>query len=674
MTMLARPHRIVAQAGLVLVTACAAVPAPSAEAQVAVNATTVQAQTIIPIEAWALREAVKNVVVSPDGKNLLMMVTGCKTCDPIIEIRRIDDLQGDPVRLNSETVEMVNARWITDTLVTGVARQQVRKRVRGPEDDSYAYSIFTYNLETNDFKLAGGNFGIVNLLPTDPDHVLIESGTANSSLGQDDPFFAFRPRSYYKLNLKTGRRSLVMRGTASIPTATFDDQGNPRFAAGIDIRTKEVVNYYRNAGDGEWREMSRQNGKDFFENEITYVGAKPGVADAGYVLARNGADTVGLWNFDFANGTFGELIYRNPEADVVAVRGPANPWQEDREPVAVVFPGEKFETHWFDKTEQALVEGIEAQIADAHQVRVTSTSRDGSVMTVRNSGPRDPGSYYLVVDGDLQKIASENPYLTGDVLSDVDYIKYTARDGREIPAYLTKPKQPGPWPLIVLPHGGPYVTEVVGYDRWGQLLAYHGYAVLQPQYRGSRGHGFDHYNSMWNEHGGKMQDDKDDGALHLIEEGLVDPDRVAMFGWSYGGYAALVASQRDPNIYQCVVAGAAVADPKKTYIARKNDFFPYADQLSRQRGAFSGINPIKDVDKVNVPILMVHGSVDRRVLPYHMKDFEKAMRKAGKSDMLDTLWLEGADHFFSTLRYEHQEDFYTRLLSFLQRDCGPGGL
>ena len=163
-------------------------------------------------------------------------------------------------------------------------------------------------------------------------------------------------------------------------------------------------------------------------------------------------------------------------------------------------------------------------------IMITSRSRDGHVMTVFNVGPKDSGTHYLVNRGKLQKIGSANPLLKDGDYSNVEYIKYPARDGLMIPAYVTHPKGPGPHPLVVLPHGGPYVQETITYDEWGQMLANNGYMVIQPQYRGSEGHGWKHFISTWHEHGKAMNDDKDDGAKYLISKGLVDPDRVAMFG------------------------------------------------------------------------------------------------------------------------------------------------
>ena len=190
----------------------------------------------------------------------------------------------------------------------------------------------------------------------------------------------------------------------------------------------------------------------------------------------------------------------------------------------------------------------------------------------------------------------------------------------------------------------------------------------------STGWGRKHFESAYNQHGLDMQDDKDDTALWAVKQGLADPDRMAMYGWSYGGYAALVAAQRDQNIYQCAIAGAAVADAAKQYRGRRNPFDPKAlDDWSKNRGGTT-VNPVAEIDKVNIPVMMIHPDWDRRVMYYHYKDYKKAAKKAGKDDMMKFVTIKGADHFSLTHMYEHQEQLYTELLDYLKNDCGPGGL
>jgi dipeptidyl aminopeptidase/acylaminoacyl peptidase len=215
---------------------------------------------------------------------------------------------------------------------------------------------------------------------------------------------------------------------------------------------------------------------------------------------------------------------------------------------------------------------------------------------------------------------------------------------------------------------------MVVYDEWPQMLANNGYLVLQPQYRGSKGYGEEFYKIAFingSEAGYKMQDDKDDGAQFLVEEGLADPNRMAMFGWSYGGYAALVAASRTPQIYQCVIAGAAVSDPimQVNYYRFEIEGWPAIEQIRTWDGA---VNPLEEAEKVNVPMLLIHGDVDQRVPPDHAKKYRKLLDKYNKN--YKYLELKGADHFSNTLFYNHQSDLYTAMINFLENDCGQMSL
>jgi len=635
----------------------------------------------IPVEVWSLRSVVNAVQISPDGKHILVHKTESREGDYLLEIYKTEDLlagNSQPFRrLNADPMEIIGANWVTDNHIFGTAWQVNRSRVARPEADIRDYRSFAYNLEENEFNNIEGNFGIETLLPDEPDTILISTGRAVSDGLGVDPFSAFRPQAYYRFNLNTGTRSLLMKGSEKYPTATFDNKGNPRYTQSVDRGTNEIVNYYRLPGDSSWKEFGERYDLDEHENLYRVLSGFMGLAgfdpdnpNIGYIIDNRGEDKAALWEFDFTTGQFGKKLFQSESSDVMSIRTHSIPGNDKL--VGARYPDWRMETHWFDDEEKALYEALEQQIPYAHQVGISSRSRDGKRMIVTNRGPRDPGSYYLITEAGIAKLGSRNPLIDPEQLNDVEFIWYTARDGLKIPAYVTVPKGEGPHPLVVQHNGGPHVNGMVSFDEWGQMLANNGYMVLYPNNRISTGWGRRHFDAGFGQHGLAMQDDKDDGVKALIEAGWADPDRVAFFGWSYGGQAALYAAANKSGLYQCSVAGAAVADAEKQYYGRRDTRYDALDEWSQARGGLIGINPIDEVDQVSIPLLMVHPKQDRRVMYYHFQDYKKAIEKAGKDAQF--LTIDGADHFSNTHMYSHQEQFNTKFLDFLRNDCGPDGL
>jgi len=161
-----------------------------------------------------------------------------------------------------------------------------------------------------------------------------------------------------------------------------------------------------------------------------------------------------------------------------------------------------------------------------------------------------------------------------------------------------------------------------------------------------------------------MQDDNDDAAMYLVEKGLATKDKLALFGWSYGGYAGFAASMRENNIYQCSIAGAGVSDLNRINATLNESIF----LRELQRPTIDGVNPIKHVDKVNIPILVVHGDIDVRVPVKHSREFVELLEKFNKD--YKYVELKDADHFSNTLFHDHKTEFYTAMIDFLQNKCG----
>ncbi|MEM1195864.1 MAG: prolyl oligopeptidase family serine peptidase [Pseudomonadota bacterium] len=650
----------------------------SAAAPIESQAQVTTAPSSVPVDVWALRNVVNAVQVSPDGKHLLVHKMETREGDYLLEIYATDDLTKPKRRLNAGKMEIISATWASNNHIFGSAWQIVRERVTRPEEDIRGYKAYFYDLEKNKFDAVDGNFGVAGLLPREPNKILISSGNALPDSSGVDPFAAVRPRSYYKFDLRTGSKSLIIKGTRKYGNITFDSDGNPRTARGFDISTNTVKFYFRRPGEGSWTQWDSFD-QDDHSNLYRMLSGFHGLAgfdaedpNIGYVIDnRDGEDKAALYKFDFTKGEIVQKVFQAEDADVMRLQTHSVPGNDKI--AAAIYPGAKLERHWFDEGEKALYEALEKQIPYAHQVSISSRSSDGMTMVVENTGPHDPGSYWLVKDGKMAKLGSRNPLLNPDQLADVKYIRYKARDGLEIPGYITIPKGEGPFPLVVQHNGGPHVNAVQSYSEMSQMLADAGYMVFYPQNRISTGWGQKHFDAGYGEHGLAMQDDKDDGVKYLIEQGLVDPDRVAFFGWSYGGYAALVSLSREEQLYQCAIAVAAVADPAKVYRLRSGgpNTSKAIDDWAQRRGMI-GINPIKEVSKVNIPLLMVHGDDDRRVMYFNFKDYKKAFEKAGKTGEFITL--KDADHFGNTLMFNHQQQLYTKMLDYLANDCGPGGL
>ncbi|MGB5336349.1 MAG: prolyl oligopeptidase family serine peptidase [Woeseiaceae bacterium] len=622
-----------------------------------------------PLDYWALRAVISNVEISPDGKYLGLMKIPSKDGDPIIEVYEAANLNKEPFRLNADPMEITSFNWVSDKDIVFSARQKVRDKIEGFNQGVYETRIAIADVKNRKLrKFDEVNPTVVNVLPKKPGKIIISFSEGEADGPGSKLSEAFRPRAYWEFDIDKGTKKLLIRGKLSVGNIEFNGEGEPWGARGFDLAKGEFIWYIRRPGESGWEEikrMSEDSFEDFFIESIDE--AKPNHV---LVAGQNGDDKTGFWSYDIDSKKYDELIYRRADVDVYGVRYHSNGWTYPDTVVGITYFTDKLYTEFLDKQEEANYKALEQAIPYAHYLSINSRSRDGNTMTVYNQGPRDPGTYYLLKDGKLKAVGSRQPLLESEKLADLDYITYDARDGVPIRAYVTVPNGKPPFPLIVLPHGGPFVGEYVIYDEWAQMLANNGYMVVQPQYRGSFNYGLDFHLISFKDGGQgghKMQDDKDDAAIYLVERGLADPDRIAMFGWSYGGYAALVAASREDQIYQCVIAGAAVADQ-----LQQVNYYRYqlrGAQKERQMAYREGsVNPIDEVEKVNVPILLIHGDVDQRVPVTHSNRYRKELDKHNKR--YKYLELEGADHFSNTLFYRHQIALYEAMIDFLENDCG----
>jgi dipeptidyl aminopeptidase/acylaminoacyl peptidase len=281
-----------------------------------------------------------------------------------------------------------------------------------------------------------------------------------------------------------------------------------------------------------------------------------------------------------------------------------------------------------------------------------------------------PPTYYVLMNkARTVKIGSERPWIDPSTLADTNLVYYDARDGLSIPAFLTLPagwKKGDPkLPAIVLPHGGPWARDFGGWDSsgWIAFLTSRGFAVLQPQYRGSDGFGEKLWKAGDAQWGLAMQDDKDDGAKWLVSEGIAQAERIAIFGYSYGGFAAMAATVRENGPFRCAIAGAGVSN-----LARLgNTWSTNRVQRAFQGKTVKGMDPMDEVKKANIPILIYHGDSDVRVPLYHSTDFHAALQKEGKKSEL--VVIPKMQHSLPWWPDHHRKSLRA-IEKFLAEDCG----
>jgi dipeptidyl aminopeptidase/acylaminoacyl peptidase len=335
---------------------------------------------------------------------------------------------------------------------------------------------------------------------------------------------------------------------------------------------------------------------------------------------------------------------------------------------------------FFDPRAEMVWRSIKAAFKKATSVDLVSWSEDWTKIVVRAFGAGF-GDYYFLFDTVSNKAGPiGSAYNEVDEIFPVQWIDYRATDGRVLHAYLTLPmiRDPKNLPLIVLPHGGPYERDYPGFNWFPQALASRGYAVLQPEFRGSGGFGYDLLSAGFGEFGKKMQTDLSDGARALAAQGLIDPKRVCIVGASYGGYAALAGATLDTGVYRCAIAVAGLSD-----LSAQLSFwhFPHDgldDRYERYWDRFLGvsdpddpkldaISPIKHVDKVTIPILFIHGK-DDTVVPFsESENMADALKAAGKQ--VEFVQLEGEDHWLS--RSETRLQMLKATVKFLEENNPP---
>jgi dipeptidyl aminopeptidase/acylaminoacyl peptidase len=447
-----------------------------------------------------------------------------------------------------------------------------------------------------------------------------------------------------------------------------DEDGVVRMGAGWALGRLKI--YYRKSAADDMKVIARiKDGdeKEGFWDALQIISG----SDEGYVLTAGANGRIGLRRFNYATRETIATVYEHPEWDIDSVTF------RDGKPRAAFYTADRDEVHWFDPADAAEDAKLRKALGEG-EIWVTSRSHDGKRMLIYAGNEVDPGVLYLYEPAAraMREIAQYRPEIVINALARPKPIRYSARDGTVIRGYLTLPKGRAPrnLPLILMPHGGPFgVRDELAYNDEVQLLANRGYAVLQPNYRGSGGYGEAFFKLGEGEVGRGMQDDIDDAMDWAVKEGIADRARVCVVGGSYGGYAALWAVLRNPERYRCAASWAGVTDWNKILAYDSRNLTSRASKAwqARVQGEktfdLDAVSPYRLAAQLSRPVLLAHGTADSNVPFGQYALFEKATRTAPMPPQ--TLVIEGEGHSFS--KPENEQKWYEALAAFLEKHNPP---
>ena len=453
-----------------------------------------------------------------------------------------------------------------------------------------------------------------------------------------------------------------------------DATGQIRAARTIDTAfwsdTSTVTTWYRADAKSKWQKVDERS----VLAEVFRPVFVPDRPNRLVVQARNGSDRLAIWDYDVPGRTFDELLAGHESEDIVSLRFD-NP--EATELQSAVTDGLKRHTYWFDTHYARIQASLDASLPDNVNV-LQGGSRNHQL--VFSYSDVDPGRWFAL-DATTMKmslIASREPSIDPARMQPMQALRYPSSDGTSIPAYLTLPGKPaGPAPLIVLIHGGPQARDYWGFDPEVQIFAAHGYAVFQPQFRGSTGFGKHFEESGYGQWGLAMQDDITAGVHWLIDQKIADPQRICIVGASYGGYAALWGLAKTPDLYKCGVSVAGPSDlgrmladrsdMSRNAIAREIVRHQLGDP-SKMAAEMEAVSPVKHADRITAPLLLVYGKLDQRVPISHGRRMLDAMQDLHK----DVQWIEFSDEGHGVRLRQNRVVYYDAVFALLARTIGKG--
>ena len=630
---------------------------------------------LIPIADFVSEEQFGTARLSPDGRHLALTVQ-VRGKDNLVVLEResmrvlkVNQLPGD---------QSVGQFWWSgpERLVfTGLTKfgsfaaplgtgEFYAVNVDGTQARNFVGRSVGQGRATERSKQLDGNQSVSMLDPTPDDdrHILMTLTTFGREEGH--------PAQVVEVDTFTGARRVLLRGPQGGCGFALGNDGSVRFAnCGMPDRSSRV---YIREGEGEdysWRLIN--DSATGAERLSVFAEAPDGRY---YASVDNQAEpgTVGLFNP--ADGSF-EEVWSNPIVDplafietfdgqgligVIAMPGAAQ--------VSIIDP-----EHPDTAIYTAMADAFPGQL-----VNVANATADGQLVMFSVTSPTNPGELYLFdrATGRASFLMKRRSSLDGRALASVRPIEFQASDGMTIRGYLTVPagRDLANLPLIVNPHGGPHgPRDMWGYNRDTQVLASRGYLVLQVNFRGSGGYGEAFQEAGYNEWGGRIMDDINEGARYVIDQGWADGERVCIYGGSFGGYSSMMAPIRDPDLYKCSIPVVGMSDLAMMYVhgdipQRRSGVAYLEEVIGRDPARLAEFSPLQRVDEFNIPVFLIHGRLDQRVPIIQSEVFRDALEARGR----EVEWLVKNNEGHGFYGPDNLEEQYTRMFAFLARHIGPG--
>ncbi len=599
----------------------------------------------IPLEDFFRNVEKSNVKLSPDGRYLAWMEPWKTRLNVFVKVLST----GEVTRVTSEEEQdLWNFVWgSSDRIVfhndTGGDENTRLFGVKPDGSDLVCYTPFE-----------GVRCWVIDLLQDDTELVLF-------TMNRRDP----REMDAFRLNLNTGDIELAAQNPGDVSEWIVDDSGRLRLAEVTDGLKTRII--YRDTENDPWREVASY---DFRESAIPLRFAADGRSF--YVASNLGRNTRAIYSFSVDSDAPGEVLFSHPDVDVSDMIYS----RKLGKPVGVRYTEDKIRYTWFDESREALQTFIDGELPSFSNLLLSNTD-DEDLFVVYSGDDRTRGAYYLLdaVSMKLEKLFEVSPWLDRDSLCPMQTISYTARDGLQISGYLTLPLgvPPEKLPVVVYPHGGPWSRDNWGFKPVVQFLANRGYAVFQMNFRGSTGFGRKFLEAGYGEWGLSMQDDITDGVQWLIDKGIADPARIAIFGVSYGGYAVLMGIVKDPELYAAAVDLVGVSN-LFTILENMPLYWEEIREMmylrighpERDRERLVATSPALNTERMKTPLLIGQGANDPRVNQVESDQVVNGLRAKG----IPVKYILKQDEGHGFVKEENKFEFYRATEEFLAEHLG----